>query len=197
MICDKCNFKTKCHEILVSHVAKKHKQCLKCSLTFMLQDDLLTHLEFVHGENVKCPNCEFKAYPSFELAYHQMIEHGVCGKCTDGKDENHHLKVQHQSRIQELTTVQSQRRKPGPKSRQIAMNSLNSAGESNSDESMDQMEIMEKIIESDENDCETFSANPRFMSNQLFPCDPKVKAKILILFIKLEILIFPRNLITT
>ena len=98
MICDKCNFKTKCHEILVSHVAKKHKQCLKCSLTFMLQDDLLTHLEFVHGENVQCPKCEFKGYPSFELVYHQMIEHGDCGKCTDGIDENHHLKVQHQSR---------------------------------------------------------------------------------------------------
>ena len=60
MICEKCNFKTKCHEILVAHVAKKHKQCLKCSLTFMLQDDLLTHLQFVHGEDVKCPKCEFK-----------------------------------------------------------------------------------------------------------------------------------------
>jgi len=123
----------------------------------MLQDDLLTHLQFVHGENVQCPKCEFKGYPSFELGYHQMIEHGVCDKCTDGKDENHHLKVQHQSRIQELTTVQSQRRKPGPNSRQIAMNTLNSAGESNSDESMDQMEIMEKIIESDED--ETLAVN--------------------------------------
>ena len=91
MICEKCNFKTKCHEILVAHVAKKHKQCLKCSLTFMLQDDLLTHLQFVHGEDVKCPKCEFKGYPSFELVYHQMIEHGVCGKCTDGIDENHHF----------------------------------------------------------------------------------------------------------
>ena len=180
MICDKCNFKTKCHEILVSHVAKKHKQCLKCSLTFMLQDDLLTHLEFVHGENVKCAKCEFKAYPSFELVYHQMIEHGVCGKCTDGKDENHHLKIQHQSRIQELTTVQSQRRKPGPKSRQIAMNTLNSAGESNSDESMDQMEIMEKTIESDEDETSSAvnQAKPRLMSNQLFTFDPKVKARI-------------------
>ena len=150
----------------------------------MLQDDLLTHLEFVHGENVKCPNCEFKAYPSFELVYHQMIEHGVCGKCTDGKDENHHLKIQHQSRIQELTTVQSQRRKPGPKSRQIAMKTLNSAGESNSDESMDQMEIMEKIIESDEDEISSPEnlAKPRLMSNQIFTSDPKVKAKIFTIF---------------
>merc|ERR1719203_526141 len=106
-----------------------------------------------------------------------MIEHGVCGKCTDGIDENHHLKVQHQSRIQELTTVQSQRRKPGPKSRQIAMNTLNSAGESNSDESMDQMEVMEKIIESDEDEIPNCSpenyVNPRVMSNQIFTSDPK------------------------
>ena len=123
---------------------------------------------------------KFKAYPSFELVYHQMIEHGVCGKCTDGIDENHHLKVQHQSRIQELTTVQSQRRKSGPKSRQIAMNTLNSAGESNSDESMEQIEIMEKINESDENEIsspEYLIANvKRLVSNQLFTSDPKVKA---------------------
>ena len=102
-----------------------------------------------------------------------MIEHGVCGKCTDGIDENHHLKVQHQSRIQELTTVQSQRRKPGPKSRQIATNTLNSAGESNSDESMDQMEIMDKIIESDEDEIPNCSPE-----NLIFISDPKVNARI-------------------
>ena len=65
MICDKCNFKTKCHEILVAHVAKKHKQCLKCAQTFSSNDDLLSHLQFVHGENVKCNKCEFKAYPRY------------------------------------------------------------------------------------------------------------------------------------
>ena len=66
------------------------------------------------------------------------------------------------------------------------MNTLNSAGESNSDESMDQMEIMEKIIESDEDEdgipnCspENF-VKPRLMSNQLFTTDPKVKARIFI-----------------
>ena len=94
MICDKCNFKTKCHEILVGHVAKKHKQCLKCAQTFSSIDDLLSHLQFVHGENVKCNKCEFKAYPSFELVYHQMIDHGICGRCNDEPNEkDHHMKV--------------------------------------------------------------------------------------------------------
>ena len=79
------------------------------------------------------------------------------------------------------------------------MNTLNSAGESNSDESMDQMEVMEKIIESDEYDSSNCSpenyVNPRVMSNQIFTSDPKVKAKILYLFIELEILIFQELLL--
>ena len=60
------------------------------------------------------------------------------------------------------------------------MNTLNSAGESNSDESIDQMEVMEKIIESDEDEIsspENF-AKPRLMSNQIFTSDSKVKARI-------------------
>ena len=65
------------------------------------------------------------------------------------------------------------------------MNTLNSAGESNSDESMDQMEIMEKIIESDEDEIDEIPncspenfVKPRLISNQLFTSDPKVKARI-------------------
>ena len=57
------------------------------------------------------------------------------------------------------------------------MNTLNSAGESNSDESMDQMEIMEKIIESDEDEISS-PEKPRLLSNQIFTSDPKVKARI-------------------
>ena len=100
MICDKCNFKTKCHEILVAHVAKNHKQCLKCGQIFMLHDDLLTHLQIMHGENVKCSKCQFKGYPKFELVYHQMIEHGSCGKCDDDHQDtdNNHLEIQHYPR---------------------------------------------------------------------------------------------------
>ena len=80
------------------------------------------------------------------------------------------------------------------------MNTLNSAGESNSDESMDQMEIMDKIIESDEDEpipnCspENF-VKPSLMLNQIFTSDPKVKAKIHYLFIELEILIFQELLL--
>ena len=98
MICDQCDFKTKCHEILVAHVAKNHKQCLKCGQTFRLLDDLLTHLQFLHGETVKCSKCEFKGYPSFELVYHQMVEHGACVRCNEEPNDDHHLGIQHKSR---------------------------------------------------------------------------------------------------
>ena len=178
MICDKCNFKTKCHEILVSHVAKKHKQCLKCAQTFSSNDDLLSHLQFVHGENVKCNKCEFKAYPSFELVYHQMIEHGICGRCNDEPNEkNHHMKVQHQSRIQEMTIIQNERRKPGPKSRQITT-TMNSEGESEEDEEAFETSDIETVVDSDDNeDVPIQAAAKRAKQNTAPPIKPGPKSR--------------------
>ena len=98
MYCDQCSFKTKCHESLVNHVGEKHKQCLKCKQTFGLYDDLLTHLQFVHDEEVKCKKCDFKGYPKFKLSFHQMVEHGDCFKCNNEHDDNQHLEIQHKSR---------------------------------------------------------------------------------------------------
>ena len=50
------NFVKTCREFNIS---------LKCAQTFSSNDDLLSHLQFVHGENVKCNKCEFKAYPRY------------------------------------------------------------------------------------------------------------------------------------
>ena len=89
---------------------------------------------------------------SFELVYHQMIEHGICGRCNDEPNEkNHHMKVQHQSRIQELTIIQNERRKPGPKSRQITR-TMNSEGESEEDEEAFETSDIETVIDSDDNE---------------------------------------------
>ena len=178
MICDKCNFKTKCHEILVAHVARKHKQCLKCAQTFSSNDDLLTHLQFVHGENVKCNKCEFKAYPSFELVYHQMIDHGICGRCNDEPNEkDHHMKVQHQSRIQEMTVIQNERRKPGPKSRQIT--TMNSEGESEPDDEEEAFETsdIETVVDSDDNEDVPIQAVKRAKQNTVPQIKPGPKSR--------------------
>ena len=64
MICPgfNCEFTTKCHEILVAHVTKNHKLCLKCNESFDTLETLLEHLENVHGEDVNCGEkfCSFK-----------------------------------------------------------------------------------------------------------------------------------------
>ena len=103
MSCQKCDFKTKCLEILMSHMTKKHKQCVKCEKTFLLQDDLLTHLYSEHGENVQCSICDYKAYPEYEIVYHKMTEHGHCDKCL-GQNSTH-LQFDHGSRIQEMSNL--------------------------------------------------------------------------------------------
>ena len=80
-----------------------------------------------------------------------MIEHGICGRCNDEPNEkNHHMKVQHQSRIQEMTIIQNERRKPGPKSRQITT-TMNSEGESEEDEAFETSDI-ETVVDSDDNE---------------------------------------------
>ena len=81
-----------------------------------------------------------------------MIEHGICGRCNDEPNEkNHHMKVQHQSRIQEMTIIQNERRKPGPKSRQITT-TMNSEGESEEDEEAFETSDIETVIDSDDNE---------------------------------------------
>lgn len=130
--CPKCNFKTKCHESLVSHVTKKHKLCLKCNKSFILQSDLLTHLELQHGEEVNCNFCDFQAYPSFELFYHKLSEHGICGKCEKPKEEIH-FNIGHESRILELNNLHSPER--------AEKFSIETFGSSSEDEKDDKIQI--------------------------------------------------------
>ena len=81
-----------------------------------------------------------------------MIEHGICGRCNDEPNEkDYHMKVQHQSRIQEMTIIQNERRKPGPKSRQITT-TMNSEGESEEEDEAFETSDIETVIDSDDNE---------------------------------------------
>ena len=81
-----------------------------------------------------------------------MIEHGICGRCNDEPNEkDHHMKVQHQSRIQEMTIIQNERRKPGPKSRQITT-TMNSEGESEEEDEAFETSDIETVVDSDDNE---------------------------------------------
>ena len=114
---------------------------------------------------------------SFELVYHQMIEHGICGRCNDEPNEkNHHMKVQHQSRIQEMTIIQNERRKPGPKSRQITT-TMNSEGESEEDEEAFETSDIETVVDSDDNEDVPIQAAKRAKQNTVPPIKPGPKSR--------------------
>lgn len=137
----------------MSHMTRKHKQCVKCQKSFLLRDDLLTHLQFNHGEFVTCAICDFKGFPAFELAYHNLIEHGDCEKC-ELKSNQSHLRNQHQSRIGEIANMLS---KDGPNygSSRARQGSLNS--EDDSDENVN----IQTLDSSDDENDSSFGARPR------------------------------------
>ena len=107
-----------------------------------------------------------------------MIDHGICGRCNDEPNEkNHHMKVQHQSRIQEMTIIQNERRKPGPKSRQITT-TMNSEGESEEDdEEAFETSDIETVVDSDDNEDVPIQAAKRAKQNTAPPIKPGPKSR--------------------